>query len=51
MKTYTIAVSLLLSVEAPDQSDALEAVKDTFGEGEICGIDIKDVEVEVIDEL
>ncbi|WNN95486.1 hypothetical protein SEA_WATERMOORE_142 [Streptomyces phage Watermoore] len=51
MKTYTIAVSLLLAVEAPDQSDALEAVKDTFGEGEICGIDIKDVEAEVIDEL
>ena len=51
MKTYEIAVSLLLSVEAPDQSDALEAVKDTFGEGEICGIDIKDIEVEVVNEL
>lgn len=51
MKTFTVAVSLLLSVEAPNQSDALEAVKDTFGEGEICGIDIKDVEVEILDEL
>jgi hypothetical protein len=51
MKTYTIAVSLLLSVEAPDESDAREAVQDTFGEGEICGINIKDVEVEVVDEL
>jgi hypothetical protein len=51
MKTFTVAVSLLLSVEAPSESDALEAVKDTFGEGEICGIDIKDVEVEILDEL
>jgi hypothetical protein len=51
MRTYEIAVSLLLSVDAPSQSDALEAVRDTFGEGEICGIDIKDIEVEVVDEL
>jgi hypothetical protein len=51
MKTYTIAVSLLLSVAAPGDSEAVEAVKDTFGEGEICGIDIKDLEVELLDEL
>lgn len=49
METFEIAVSILVKVEAPNESDALEAVQDTFGEGEICGLEIKDVEVEVIE--
>jgi hypothetical protein len=49
MKTYEIAVSMLVMVEAPNESDALEAVRDTFDEGEICGLEIKDVEVEVLE--
>jgi hypothetical protein len=50
MKHYEIAVSLQVSVSAPSESDALEAVRDTFGEGEVCGLEVKDLEVELIDE-
>jgi hypothetical protein len=49
METFEIAVSMLVKIEAPSFEDALEAVKDTFGEGEICGLEVKDVEAEVIE--
>lgn len=50
MKTYEIAVSMQVSVSAPSDFDALEAVRDIFGEGVICGLEVKDLEAELIDE-
>jgi hypothetical protein len=49
MNTYQIAVSMLVSVEAPTEKDALEAVEDSFGLGDFCGVVVKDKEVELID--
>lgn len=49
MNTYEVTVSLLVTVEAPSESDAREAVQDSFDVGEFCGLNIKDVEVEVIE--
>jgi hypothetical protein len=50
MKTYEFTVTVQVSVAAPSESDAMDMVKDTFGEGEVCGLDVKDFEVEIIDE-
>lgn len=49
MKTFEIAVSMLVKVEAANESDALEAINDTFGEGEVCGLEVQDLETEVIE--
>lgn len=49
MNRYEVAVSLLVTVEAPDESDAREAVRDAFDVGEFCGLDVKDVEVEILE--
>lgn len=39
---------MLVTVEALSESDALEAIQDTFGEGEVCGLEVKDLETEII---
>lgn len=45
MNTYTFRVMLEVEVEAFDESDAIEAVKDAFDEGECGGVDIKESEI------
>lgn len=40
---------MLVKVEAANESDALEAINDTFGEGEVCGLEVQDLETEVIE--
>lgn len=46
MKTYKYSVNLVVEVEAFDPIDAEEAVRDTFGLGDQCGIEIVESEVE-----
>ena len=45
MKTFRYDVSLVVEVEAFDEIDAEEAVRDTFGLGDQCGIEIIESEV------
>lgn len=40
METYEFEVTLRVSVEAFDQSDAKELVEDVFGPGSDCGIEV-----------
>lgn len=46
MNKYKYSVSLVVEVEAFDPIDAEEAVRDTFGLGDQCGIEIVESEVE-----
>jgi hypothetical protein len=45
MNTFMISVMLQVEVEAFDESDARDAVVDCFGEGDFCGVTVKDYEV------
>jgi hypothetical protein len=45
MNEYLVDVVIRVSVSAFDEKDALEAVHDCFGEGEICGLVVQDFEV------
>ena len=45
MNTYMVSVMLQVEIEAFDESDAQDAVNDCFGEGDFCGIAVKDFEV------
>ena len=52
MNTHVFAVLLQVEVEAFDESDARDAVKDCFGEGDFCGVEVNDFEIldhEVLD--
>lgn len=52
MKTYVFSVMLSVEVEAFDESDARDAVKDCLGEGDFCGVEVSDFEIldhEVLD--
>lgn len=40
METYEFEVTLRVSVEAFDQSDAKERVEDLFGPGSDCGVEL-----------
>ena len=42
---FILSVLLQVEVEAYDENDAKDAVHDSFGEGSICGMEIKDYEV------
>ena len=44
-KKYILSVYLHVEVEAFNEADATEAVHDCFGEGEACGLNVKDLEV------
>ena len=48
MNTYEMLVSMIVTVEAPDESDAREAVSDAFDVGETCGLYVKEVEANVL---
>lgn len=45
MKTFKYSVELVVEVVAPDQWDAEEMVRDAFGLGEVCGLNIVESEV------
>ena len=45
MKTYELTVTMKVSVEAFDLDDAKDAVLDSFGPGDDCGIEIKSVDI------
>jgi hypothetical protein len=45
MKKFKYSVNLVVEVEAFDPIDAEEAVRDTFGLGDQCGIEIVESEV------
>lgn len=45
MRNYRYSVNLVVEVEAFDEFDAAEAVRDTFGLGDQCGIEIVESEV------
>lgn len=45
MRTFKYDVSLVVEVDAFDEIDAEEAVRDAFGLGDQCGIEIVESEV------
>lgn len=45
MKTFRYDVALVVEVEAFSEIDAEEAVRDAFGLGEVCGLNIIESEV------
>jgi len=51
MKRYIYSVLLQVEVEAYNEADAQEAVKDCFGEGSNCGLNVLDFEVVDNDEF
>lgn len=46
MNEYELQVNLVVRVEAFDLDDAIDAVRDAFGEGSTCGVDIKNFKVD-----
>jgi len=50
-KRYVYAVMLQIEVEAFDEDDAATAIQDCLGEGDFCGLEIKDIEVLDYEEL
>lgn len=46
MNEYELQVNLLVRVEAFDLEDAIDAIRDAFGEGSTCGVDIKRFKVD-----
>jgi hypothetical protein len=51
MNTFMVSVMLQVEIEAFDESDARDAVVDCFGEGDFCGIEVKDFEVTDFEKL
>lgn len=45
MKKYRFDVSLVVEVEAFNEIDAEEAIRDEFGLGEVCGLNVVESEV------
>lgn len=45
MNTYRFKVDLVVEVDAFDQFDAAEMIRDAFGLGEVCGANIIESEV------
>lgn len=45
MKTFRYDVSLVVEVQAFNEIDAEEAVRDAFGLGDVCGIEVVESEV------
>lgn len=48
MNRYEMLVSMIVMVDAPSESDAREAVSDAFDVGEFCGLDVKEVESNIV---
>lgn len=48
MNRYELLVSMIVNVDAPSESDAREAVADAFDVGEFCGLDVKEVESNIV---
>lgn len=45
MDTHVFSVMLSVEVEAFSEADAREAVRDCFGEGDFCGVEVSDFEI------
>lgn len=45
MKTYRYSVDLVVEVEAFDQFDAEDMIRDALGLGDVCGLEIVESEV------
>jgi hypothetical protein len=45
MRTFRFDVSLVVEAQAFDHLDAEEMIRDAFGLGEVCGLDIVESEV------
>lgn len=45
MNRYIFSVTLQVEVPAFSDGDAIEAVRDAFGEGEFCGVEVTQVEI------
>lgn len=45
MKTYTFLLEVEVQVQAFNEDDAYEAVEDTFGTGNACGLDVTNFKV------
>lgn len=50
-KRFIYNLLLQVEVEAFDESDAAQAIDDCFGRGEVCGLEVKDLEVLDFEEL
>lgn len=46
MKTFRFSVDLVVEVEAYDEFDAEEMVRDAFDLGEVCGLNVVESEIE-----
>ena len=51
MKTFRVKISMEVEVESFDDNDALDAVNDSFGIGEVCGLLITDFEITDYEQL
>lgn len=45
MDEYTLTLQIVVKIEAPDMSDALDVAMDTFGKGSAGGVDVVEYEV------
>lgn len=45
MNKYRFSVNLVVEVESFDSLDAEEMIRDAFGLGEVCGLDVIESEV------
>lgn len=45
MEVHEFKITLLVTIEAPSEQDALDLIDDTFGLGEDCGVTIEDRKV------
>lgn len=45
MRTFRYSINLVAEVQAFDEIDAEDAVRDAFGLGDVCGIEIVESEV------
>lgn len=48
MNRYELLVSMIVRVDAPTSSDAKEAVSDAFDVGEFCGLEVSEVEANIV---
>ncbi len=51
MNTYLMSVTLQVKVDAFDEGDAFEAVEDCFGQGDACGLEVVEFEVNEHEQL
>jgi hypothetical protein len=50
MKRYQFVLAVVVEVEAFSEADAREIVMDTFGPGEDCGVEVKNLAIQDIND-